>query len=211
MTPLFKGPLRAPLRHLGAVCCDPRAPTSDACGGPFALNQHRARQRQGGPSGPWPVHVNPNTRPRPWPLGALATTGRAFVVLLCCRVVDAGPKPTASAPARPLHPAAGARGHGPVARAGHVHPTTRRSTVALSPCPAPLQLRASDACGGPGPGAQRAPTQQQMHLRHRDRLGSRACLDWSPGVGPSRCPAASMEGGPPAPFKKAGRAAGAIE
>ena len=87
MTPLFKGPLRAPLRHLGAVCCDPRAPTSDACGGPFALNQQRARQRQGGPSGPWPVHVNPNTRPRPWPLGALATTGRAFVVLLCCRVV----------------------------------------------------------------------------------------------------------------------------
>ena len=87
MTPLFKGPLRAPLRHLGAVCCDPRAPTSDACGGPFALNQQGARQRQGGPSGPWPVHVNPNTRPRPWPLGALATTGRAFVVLLCCRVV----------------------------------------------------------------------------------------------------------------------------
>jgi hypothetical protein len=133
------------------------------------------------------------------------------VVLSCCRVVDAGPKPTASAPARPLHPAAGARGHGPVARAGHVHPTTGRSTVALTPWPVPLQLRKSDACGGPGPGAQRAPTRQQLHLRHRGRLGSRACSDWSPGVGPSRCPAASMEGGPPAPFKKAGRAAGAIE
>ena len=51
---------------------------------------------------------------------------------------------------------------------------------------------------------------QGYHLRHCDRLGSRACADWLPGVGPSRCPAASMEGGPPAPFKKAGRAAGAI-
>ena len=133
------------------------------------------------------------------------------VVLSCCRVVDAGPKPTASAPARPLHPAAGARGHGPVARAGHVHPTTGRSTVALTPWPVPLQLRKSDACGGPGPGAQRAPTQQQLHLRNRDRLGSRACSDWPPGVLHGICPAASMGGPVPGPFLKAGRAAGAFE
>ena len=176
----------------------------------FPLNQQRAHQRQGGPSGPWPVHVDPNTRPWPWPLGALATSSRGFVVLLCCCVVDAGPEPTPSAPARPLHPAAGARKHGPVARVGHVHPTTGRSTVSLTPWSVPLQLRTSDACGGPGPGAQRAPT-QQLQLRHRDRLGRRACANWSPGVGPSRCPATSMEGSPPVPFKKAGRAAGAIE
>ena len=212
-TPLFQGPFRAPLRRLGAVCCAPSGP-----------RQRRLRRA----FRPQPAARTPATG---WPLGPLAgacesqheatavAIGRpghhrpglcCVVVLSCCRVVDAGPKPTASAPARPLHPAAGARGHGPVARAGHVHPTTGRSTAALSPCPAPLQLRASDACGGPGPGAQRAPSQQQR-LRHRERRGSRDCSDWSPGVGPSRCPATSMEGSPPVPFKKAGRAAGAIE
>ena len=109
------------------------------------------------------------------------------VVMSCCRVVDAGPKPTASAPARPLHPAAGARGHGPVARAGHVHPTTGRSTVALTPWPVPLQLRKSDACGGPGPGAQRAPTRQQLHLRHAIAVGSGAgpARTGRPGLGPA--------------------------
>ena len=137
-------------------------------------------------------------------IGALATTGRGrgFVVLSCCVI-----EPTASAPARPLRPAAGARGHGPV------HPTTGRSAAALSPCPAPLQLRASDTCGGPGPGVQRAPT--QLRLRHHDRVGEhrhpRPACPGRPGMN-ARLIQWWGAGQPrPGPLLKAGRAAGAIE
>ena len=113
---------------------------------PAALNQHGARKRRGGPSGPPPVHVNPDTRPRPWPLGALATTGRGFVVVSCCgRRLE----PTAIAAAQPCAPQltpAGMALYGPrmCTRPGH-RPRAGRSTVTLPPCPVPLQLRARDA------------------------------------------------------------------
>ena len=147
MTPLVQGPLRAPLRRLGAVCCDPRATASDACGGQLALHQ-RQRQRlpQQRPSAPWPVRMKPSTGPWPCPLGIAHAHGPGFVALACRA---AGPEPTASTPARPARPGLSAGAHGPRlvpmapwpharAEAGPMHlgrePTTRRSAVALPPC-----------------------------------------------------------------------------
>ena len=131
------------------------------------------------------------------------------VVLSCCRVVDAGPKPTASAPAREergfhtahFGPAGDNCGPCELGCAEQNKYTTLHTARAA----------ARITSGTPSRPVARKEITQGYHLRHRDRPGRRACSDWSPGVGPSRCPAASMEGGPPAPFKKAGRAAGAIE
>ena len=165
------------LRPLGPPPATPAAGPSPSTGS--------TRQRQGGPSGPWSVHVNPDTRPRPWPLGALATTGRGFVVLSCCgRRPRAHSQRTSPAPAphswRPrAWPCCPGRGRAcaPNHRAKHGRPTA-------------LQPRPSDARGGPEPGAQRAPAQPR--LRHHGRSGTGACSPRSPGDG---CPAASMEGG----------------
>ena len=135
------------------------------------------RQRQGGPSGPWPVNVNPNTRPRPWPLGALATTGRGFVVLSCCgRRPRAHSQRTSPAPAprswRPrAWPCCPGRACAPDHRAKHGRP------IPL-PCPPAAarerRLRRAGARGAARPNAAAAAAAAAPSRSGRGTQGLRA-------------------------------------
>ena len=154
MTPLVKSPL-TPLRHLRAVCCAPRAPASNACGGQVALHQRR-RLPQQRPSAPCLVRMKSSTGPWPCPLGIAHAHGPGFVALACRA---AGPKPTASTPAGPMHP-------------GH-DPTTGRSTAALPPCSC---ARATPA---PGRGQGRSAPQRSCGC-------SCSCAIGSGSTGPAR-------------------------
>ena len=92
------------------------------------------------------------------------------VVLSCCRVVDAGPKPTASAPAQPLHPAAGARGHGPCRPNWDARNKT--STLRYTPLARPRALRPA-----------RRPA--QLHAR-KSRKDITCAIAIGSGAGPAR-------------------------
>ena len=157
-----QGPMKVPcgymLRPLGPPPATPAAGLSPSTSS--------ARSRQGGPLGPWSVHAKPNTRPWPRPL-AWAPWPPPAGAFLCWRVVDAGPKPTASVPARPLRPAAGARGHGPVdARLVRACAPDHRAKHGR---PLALQLRPSAATAAPS-----------RSERDRDMLAEPA-RRWLPG------------------------------
>ena len=186
--------------------CDPiaRASASDASGGLVALHQ-RQRQRlpQQCPSAPWPVRMKPSTGSWPCPLGIAG--GRVMA-----RVHGPG-----------RGPGMGPRGHGHRPRArgvraglacwlwargllhdrprqqsqghGHAH-YPGRGPPALSPCSC---ARATPEAGqGQGRIApQRISCSWVIAIGSGDTPG--ACANWPPGVGPIRCPAASMEGGEP--------------
>ena len=183
------------LRPLGPPPATPAAGLSPSTGG--------TRQRKGSPSACWPVQVNPDmnpdTRPRPRPLGALATTGRGFLVLACCwRRPRAHRQRASPAPAPrgwrprvwPCCPRLGpGRARAPDHRAKHDLPVAapRRRVRARGTAPS---------------AAAAAPPRQK-----RDRF---------PRPAGDGCPAASTGGGPghaanPRAPLKAGRAAGATE
>ena len=213
-TPLVQGPLRALLRRLGAVCFAPSGP-------------HQRRQRLA--FRPQPAQRAPAPG---WPLGPLAgaceSRHQATVVAigrpghhqpgLCCVVVlwTQAPSPQSAHQPGPCTPQLAPAGMALLPGLGMCTrpwwpPGEAWSPYRYPPALPPLQLRASDACGGPAPWAQRAPT--QLRLRHHDRIGGhRACMRMprSPGDGYL---AASMEGGEPrpGPLLKTGRAAGATE